>query len=272
MHAFSGAILGPGHDAALPTVAQIDGESLILSSSDGPVGKWPFDRVQIIEVGNGHFEVVDEDRRLSLLVDQPKAFEEALEAERARRALLVGVGLDTPEMDSAGRPNRPRQRPPATRRLGGLGSLSRRPRHGRASVRTLPFVLAVAAVISLGYLAGSFMGDLLNGATTREPEVAHTPSAEVMLRTFQGSADEVTSPFMVQAPWKIRWSLEALEDARLEVIVLTDDDGDTVAVQAGPGSGAVPLTESGVYRLEIKGPSGGEWTVSVVQVANADSG
>jgi len=38
MHAFSGAILGSEHDAALPTVAQIDGYSLILSSSEGPMG------------------------------------------------------------------------------------------------------------------------------------------------------------------------------------------------------------------------------------------
>ncbi|MGH8872820.1 MAG: hypothetical protein ACRDWS_12680 [Acidimicrobiia bacterium] len=271
MHAFSGAILGSGHDAALPTVAQIDGSSLILFSSEGPVGRWPLDRVQIIEVGNGHFEVVAEDRRLSLVVDQPMAFERALEAERAGRARLALV-LDTPEEDLVGQRTGRRQRPPATRRLGRPGFF-RRPRHGRASVRTLPFVMAVAAVVGLGYLAGSFMGDLLNAFTAEDPEVSQTPSAEVTLRTFQGSGHEVTSPFTVQAPWEIRWSFDASEGARLEVIALTEDGaGDTVAVDGRPGSGAVPLTESGTFHLEIKSPPGGEWTVSVIQVANADAG
>lgn len=271
MHAFSGAIMGSGHDLALPTVAQIDETSLILFSSEGPVGRWPLDRVQIIEVGDGYFEVVADDRRLSLVVDQPKAFEEALEAER-RRAPLAEVVLERPEEHLVGQPSGAR-RLPATRRSGRPWSFFRRPRHGRASVRTLPFVVAMAAVVGLGYLAGSFMGELLHGVTTEDPEGAQTPSTEVRLRTFQGSGDEVTSSFTVRAPWEVRWSFEAPDEARLELLALTDDDaGDPVAVEARPGSGKVPVTESGTFHLEIKSPPGGEWTVSVIQVANADAG
>ena len=88
MRAFSGTILGPEPDVALPTVAQIEGDTLILSTSEGAVAEWPLDRVRIIEIGNGYFEVVADDRKLSLVLDEPEAFEKALEDERALR---VGI-------------------------------------------------------------------------------------------------------------------------------------------------------------------------------------
>jgi len=271
MHAFSGAILGPEHDAGLPTVAQIDGETLILSSSDGSAWEWPLDHVQIVEVSNGYFEVVAADRRLSLVIDQPEAFERALEAERAQRALLAGVKLDVPEVPRDGTPKRARRPELATRR--GSGLFLRRPRHSRASVRTLPFTLAVASMVALGSVAGAFAGDLLNGITTEHPvDVVQTPSAEVKVRSSQGSGDVVMAPFVVRPPWEIRWSFEAPDGDLLEVLILTDDGGETVAVHEGPGSGTVSLDEPGTYRLEIRSTTGSEWTISVVQVANPASG
>lgn len=271
MFAFSGTILEPEHAAGLPTVAQIDGETLILSSHEGRVGEWLLDQVQIIKVGNGYFEVVAADRRLSLVVDQPEAFEKALEAERAHRAMLAGGELDLPEMSRDGTPKKARQHELATRR--GSGLFLRRPRHGRASVRTLPFALVVASMVALGYGAGAFVGDWLNGLTAEDPVDVPSPSAEVMVRSFQGSGPQVTSVFVVRPPWEIRWSFEATDDAVLEVLTLTEDTvGETVAVQEGPGSGTVSMGEPGTYHLEIGSTTGGEWIVSVVQVANAASG
>jgi hypothetical protein len=272
MHAFSGAILGSEHDAALPTIAQIDGDSLILSSSDGPVAAWPLDHVQIIEVGNGHFEVVAEDRRLSLVVDQPEAFEEALEAERARRSRPVDEALDAPEVHEVQRPKAAKRRRGGKSRRRRFGFISGRPRHGPARVRLLPFIVAVAAIASLGSLAGSWVGDVVREVTTDSAQ-AWTPSAEVALRTFLGSGNEATSPFMVQGPWEIRWSFDAPAGGLLEVIVLGDDTAENIqAVRSETGSGTVPLVESGRYRLEIRAPAEGEWTLSVIQVANADVG
>jgi hypothetical protein len=270
MHAFSGVIMGSEHGAALPILAQIDGDTLILSSPDGQTGEWPLDRVQIIEVGNGYFEVVAQDRRLSLVVDQPEAFEEALEAERAERSRLAGVGLEAPEVEVAPRTTGAKQRR-AAKAPRGRGIFSRRPRHA-ASIRTFPLIVAVASIASLGSLAGSWVGEVVGEVTTDSAQ-ARTPSAEVALRTFLGSGNEATSPFMVQGPWEIRWSFDAPAGGLLEVIVLGDDTAENIqAVRSETGSGTVPLVESGRYRLEIRAPVEGEWTLSVIQVANADVG
>jgi hypothetical protein len=271
MHAFSGAILGSEHDAALPTVAQIDGDSLILSSSQGLVAAWPLDRVQIIEVGNGHFQVVAEDRTLSLVVDQPEAFEEALEAERAGRSRPVDVARDEPEVHEVQRLKTARRRRAGESRRRRSGFVSGGPRHGPARVRVLPFIVTLAAVASIGSLAGSFIGDVVQKVTTDDPGT-EIPSSEVTVRSFHGVADEVTSAFTVQSPWEIRWLYEGPRDARFEVLIITEDDaGSAVAVQQGPGSGTVTSDRTGTYRLETKSTSRGEWTISVVQLAGAPS-
>lgn len=259
MRAFSGAILEPERDVPLPTVARIYGKSLILFSSRGAVEEWPLDRVKIIVVGNGYFEVVAEDRRLSLLIDEPEAFEEALEAEWA---------VEAKGPASRGAPIEGREEEP--NRL--TRFVSQRPRHGRARVRPLPLAIIVVAVLTLGYLVGTVIGDLIDLATTESPEPLDTPQAEIVVRTFQGSGDDTSAPFAVVGLWRVEWSVEGPADARLEVQLLDEDDvGDVLGVQEGPGEGVATLRQGGVFQLEMSSTGGAAWSVRVVEIVNPDS-
>lgn len=263
MRAFSGAILGRDHDVALPTVARIDGESLTLFSSTGPLGEWPLDRVRIIVLGDGYFDVVAEDRRLSLVVDEPDAFEEALAPKPARKVRVSQTGPVT-----AGGPiGVAREEPGRLSRL-----LLKRPRHGLGSVRPLPLGIVVAAVLTVGYFLGMALGDLVDLVTTESAESPGTPRADIVVRTFQGTGNETSDPFAVVAPWEVTWSVDGTDGALLEV-TLRDEDGERtdLEVEDGPGQGAAMVHTSGVFVVEIGSTAGAEWSIQVIEIANPDT-
>jgi len=266
MRVFSGAILEPEQDVTLPIVARIESETLILFSSEGAVGEWPLDRVKMIEVGNGHFEVVADTRKLSLVVEEPEAFEQALRAERVLRAGISYVWTD------------PQQEPQGGNRLRtivdeldrGSRLFIKRPRHGRASVRLLPSLVILAAVLVLGYVMGAVVGDFIDVAATESPDVPSTVRTEVVVRTLRGSGDLKSTPFAVKAPWKVEWSAEGDNEAGFKMVVVTED-GERSVLGEGPGSGATTLNEGGVFELEIVSTEADEWSVRVVEITNPDS-
>lgn len=254
MRAFSGAILGPSHNILSPTVARIEGEKLYLSSPDGSVEQWRLDRVEVIQVAAGYFEVVAKDRRLALVLDEPEAFGEALEAERR---------------------SRPRaELPPTRRRVRHRSSLFvKRPRHGIPSLRLGPLLAVLAAALVIVMAIGSTFGDLIDLSTTASEEAPDLPATEVVVRTFSG-AESLTSPsFAVEAPWKVEWSLAGDEGAGARLAIsAVSVDGQRLAAgtQQGPGEGEAVLQQGGVFSLDLTSTSG-QWSIRVVELVNAES-
>jgi len=270
MLAFSGAILGPERDVSHPTVAQIEEDTLILSTSEGAVAEWPLDQVKIIEIGKGYFEVVAADRKLSLVLDEPEAFEKALEDERALR---VGISyIWTGSQEEVDPESHLQTTPIVDEPDRGSGLLVKRPRHGRASVRLVPSLVILVAVLALGYVVGTVVGDFIDLSTTESSEAPDTPRTEVVVRTLQGSENLRSTPFAVDAPWKVDWSLDGADEAGLEVVAITEDgDRNILVIQEGPGSGAATVDEGGVFILEIISTSAENWSVRVVEIANPQS-
>lgn len=258
MRAFSGAILGPSHDVLSPTVARIEGERLYLSSPDGTVEQWRLDRVEIIQVAAGYFEVVAKDRRLALVLDEPEAFGEAIQAERG----------------SAPEPSRTAARRSHRTRSDRSSLLVKRPRHGLPSLRLGPLLAVLAVALVVVMIIGATFGNLIDLSTTESGETPDLPATEVVVRTFQGEGTLRSGSFAVEAPWKLEWSLaeEAATEARLSIVAVSQTGLRLpVAAQQGAGAGEATLEESGVFSLEITAVSG-QWSVRVLELVNAEPG
>lgn len=262
MPAFSGTLLGRDHGVALPTVARIDADTLIFTSSQGALGEWHLDRVEVIVVGDGYYEVVVEDRRLSFVVDEPDAFEKALAGRRVSAAGSSRAGPSPAEDPIETSPGE----------LGRLGRLFlKRPRHGRVTVRPFPLGIGIAAVLAIGYLLGTTMGDLVDLVTTENPVSSDRPRTDIVVRTFQGSGNEVSPPFAVVAPWEVAWSVEGPDDLIFEVTLREGDETTVLGAQEGPGEGSTTLHSKGVFVIEVASTPGSAWSVQAVEIANPDT-
>ena len=144
-----------------------------------------------------------------------------------------------------------------------------------------PVLVAVLFLTGLGGFAfGTWLGGL-DVATASQPMASPSPSPssvatasplmeptqtpepqgpQQVVLSIKGSDHDVSDAFEVEPGWQIVWESQGTSLA----IAVTGDQGLGIVVdEAGPTSGAIPIAEGGIFRLEIA--ASGPWSIRVIQ-------
>ena len=135
-----------------------------------------------------------------------------------------------------------------------------RARRRLRAIRTGGLLLVIAAVPIL-------VAVLLTGGddTAGTPTVPET--AEILVRSFDGSGSTSTGVFVVSANWILKWQLDGLGSDSIQIAVREAGGGDLETIlQEGLGPGERAFSEGGAYRLVVT--STGDWNIRVLQLSN----
>jgi hypothetical protein len=134
-----------------------------------------------------------------------------------------------------------------------------RARRWRRGLRTAGLLLLMAAVPVLVAL-------LLSGRSDPTSSTTVPQSAEVLVRSFDGTGSSSTGVFVVDDDWVLKWQLDGLGSDSIQIVVREAGGGvlETV-IQEGLGAGEQAFPEGGAYRLVIT--STGDWNIRVLQLS-----
>lgn len=90
-----------------------------------------------------------------------------------------------------------------------------------------------------------------------------TESSEVLIRSFEGSGDQVTGVFGVATRWVLAWELDGLATDSLEIIVRSSSGSEVETLtQDGLGQGREEFSDAGAYQLSVS--CSGDWRIRVL--------
>ena len=135
---------------------------------------------------------------------------------------------------------------------------ARRWLRGLRSVGLLLLVAAVPALVALS----------LSGGPDPTSSTTVPQSAEVLVRSFNGSGATSTGVFVVDSDWVLRWQLDGLGSDSIQIVVREAGGSDLdPVVEGGLGTGEQAYPQGGAYRLVVT--STGDWNIRILQLSDS---
>ena len=128
----------------------------------------------------------------------------------------------------------------------------------RRWMKLLRSLVLVILVVMIPVVVAALLSDDESSSST-----VTTESSEVLIRSFEGSGNQVTGVFGVGTRWVLVWELDGLATDSLEIIVRSSSGSEIETLtQDGLGQGRKEFSNGGAYRLAVS--SSGDWRIRVL--------
>jgi hypothetical protein len=108
---------------------------------------------------------------------------------------------------------------------------------------------------------------LLSNGSASTSSTTVPESAEVLVRSFNGSGASSTGVFVVANDWVLKWQLDGIGSDSIQIVVREAGGSDLdPIVRGGLGAGEQTYPQGGAYRLVVT--STGDWNIRVMQLSD----